>query len=82
MDEKTGQRIGLLTVFLIRKPFLCQPVADPVRSTYVLGDICWHGSITDERDATRTSRMCLRTIRTLTDELRIPRVMDTVSVLT
>ena len=56
--------------FLIRKPFPCQSVADLVRSGYVLGDICWHGSITDERDATRTSRMGIQTIRTLTDELR------------
>ena len=45
-------------------------VADLVRSSYVLGDICWHGSVTDERDATRTSRMGIKTIRTLTDELR------------
>ena len=57
--------------FLIREPFLCQSVADPVRSGYVLGDICWHRSITDERDATRTSRMGIQTIRTLTDELRM-----------
>ena len=27
-DEKTAQRIGLTTVFLIRKPFLCQSIAD------------------------------------------------------
>ena len=39
--------------FLIRKPVSCPSVADPVRSGYVLGDICWHGSITYERDATR-----------------------------
>ena len=44
-------------------------IADPVRSGNVLGDICWHGSITDQRDATRASRMGIRTIRTLTDEL-------------
>ena len=56
--------------FLIRKPFLCQSVADPVKSGFVLGDICWHGSVKAERDATRTSRMGLRTIRTLTDEIR------------
>ena len=68
--------------FLIRKPFPCQSVADPVRSGYVLGDICWHGSITDERDATRTSRMVIWTIRTLTDELwmRYGRTMDTMSI--
>ena len=35
--------------FLILKPFPCQSVADPVRSGYVLGDICLHGSNTDER---------------------------------
>ena len=28
-DVKTAQRIGLLSVFLIRKPFLCQSVAGP-----------------------------------------------------
>ena len=69
----------LLTIFLIRKPFPCQSVADPVRFGYVLGDICWCGSIKDERDATRTSRMGLQTIRTLTDELRMRygRAMDT-----
>ena len=60
----------LLIVFLIRKPFPCQSVADLVRSGYVLGEICWHGSVMDERDATRTSRMGIWTIRTLTDELR------------
>ena len=59
----------LLTV-LIRKPVPCKSVADPVRSGYVLGDICWHGSVTDERDATMTSRMVIQTIRTLTDEIR------------
>ena len=69
--KKMAQRIGLMTVFLICKPFLCQSVADPVRSGYVMGDICWYGSVTDERDATRTSRMGLWTIRTLTDELRM-----------
>ena len=37
-DEKSAPRIGLLTVFLIRKPFTCQSVTDPVRSGYVLGD--------------------------------------------
>ena len=83
-DEKTAQWTGLLTVFLIRKPFPCQSVADPVRSGYVLGDICWHGSVTDERHCTRTSRMGLRTIRTLTDELqmRYGRATDTASVRT
>ena len=40
------------------------------RSGYVLGDICWHGSVTDETDATMTSRMVIQTIRTLTDEIR------------
>ena len=29
VDEKTAQRIALLTVFLIRKHFPCQSVADP-----------------------------------------------------
>ena len=51
-----GQVCGsLLTVFLIRKTFPHQSIADLVRSSYGLGDICWHGSVTDERDATRTS---------------------------
>ena len=36
--------------FLIHKHFPCQSVADPVRSGYVLGEICWHGSVTDEKD--------------------------------
>ena len=51
-------------------------VADPVRSSNVLGDICWHGSL---KDATRTFRMALQTIRTLTDELRMSygRATDT-----
>ena len=56
-DEKTALRIGLLTVFLICKPFPCRSVADPVKSGHVLGDICWHGIVKDERDATRTSRI-------------------------
>ena len=70
--------------FLICKPFPCQSIADPVNSGYVLGDICWHGSVTDEREATRTSRMGIRTIRTLTDELqmRYGRTTDTASVRT
>ena len=32
VDEKMAQRIGLMTVFLINKPFSCQSIADPVRS--------------------------------------------------
>ena len=49
---------------------LCsRSIADPVRSVYVFTDIYWTGSIKDERDATRTSRMGLGTIRTLMDEL-------------
>ena len=73
-----------MTVFSICKPFPCQSVADPVRSGYVLGDICWHRSITDVRDATRTSRMGLRIIKTLIDELRMRygRATDTESVRT
>ena len=34
-------------------------------------DIYWRGSIKDERDTTRISRMDLGTIRTLADELRM-----------
>ena len=45
-------------------------VADLVRSGNVFGDICWRRSVKDERDATRISRMGLRTIRTLRDELQ------------
>ena len=64
----------ILTVLLIRKPLSVsirsRSVTDPVRSGYVLGNICWHGSVTDERDATRTSMMGIRTIRSLTDEIR------------
>ena len=67
VDEKIAQRI----VFLIRKPCPCQSVADPVRSSNVFMDSYCHGSIKDERDATRTSGMGLWTIRTLTDELRM-----------
>ena len=44
-------------------------VADPVRSSNVFSDFYWRGSVKDERDATRTSRMGLGTIRTLTDVL-------------
>ena len=40
------------------------------RSGNVLQDFCWHGSVKDERDATKTSRIGLRTIRTLTEEIR------------
>ena len=41
-------------------------------------DIYCHRSVKDERDATRTSRMGLETIKTLTDELRMRygRAMD------
>ena len=69
----TGLRMKRLHkgLFLIRKSFPCQSIADSVRSGYVLGDICRRGCVKDERDATRTSRMGLRTIRTLTDELRM-----------
>ena len=68
-----------MTVFLIRKPFLCQSVADPVRSGNVFMDFYCRRSVKDERDATRISRMGLRTIRTLTEELqmRYGRAMDT-----
>ena len=31
---------------------------------------CWHGGVTDERDATRTSRMGIWTTRSLTDEIQ------------
>ena len=54
--KKIAQRIGLMTVFLIRKPFPCQSVADPVRFSNVFMDIYCCRSIKDERDAARTSR--------------------------
>ena len=70
-DPRTGLPKDRLAV--------CQSVAYTVRSGYVLADICWHRGVTDERDATRTSRMGIQTIRTLTDELRMRygRAMDT-----
>ena len=79
VDEKIVQRIGLMTVFLIRKPFPCQSVADPVRSGNDFTDVYCHRSVKDERGATRTFRMGLGTIRTLTDELwmRYGRATDT-----
>ena len=85
-DPRTGLQMkkrhkGLVfCVFLIRKPFPCHSVADSVRSGYVLGDICRHGSIKDERDVTRITRMGLRTM-TLADELRMRyrRATDTSS---
>ena len=42
-------------------------------------DIYCHGGVQDVRDTTRTSRIGLRTIRTLTDELqmRYERATDT-----
>ena len=61
-----------MTAFLICKPFPCQSAADLVRSGNVFNGYYYcHGSVKDERDATRTSRMGLRTIRTLVDELRM-----------
>ena len=69
-DEKIAPRIGLMTVFLICKPCPCQFIADPVRSGNVFMDIFCRRSVKDVRDATRTFRMGIRTIRTLTDELQ------------
>ena len=56
-----------------------QSVADPVRSGNVFSNLYWHGSVKDERDATRTSRMGLGTIRTLMDvlQMRYGRTTDT-----
>ena len=78
-DEKPAQRIGLVTVFLIRKPFPCQSVADSVRSGNVFMDIYCRRRVKDVRNATGTSRMDLGTIRTLTDEpqMRYGRATDT-----
>ena len=77
-DEKIAPRIGLVTVFLIHKPRPCQYVANPVRSGNVFMDIFCHRSVKDVRNATRTSRMGIRTISTLTDELQVRygRAMD------
>ena len=69
-DEKNAPRIGLVTL-LICKPCPCRSVADPVRSGNVFTDIFGYRSIKDVRDATRTSRMGIRTIRTLMEELRM-----------
>ena len=65
-DPRTGLQMScsVLTVFLIRKPFPCQSVEDPA----MFWAIFVGSSVSDERDATRTSRMGIRTIRTLTDE--------------
>ena len=74
MDEKTEQRIGLMTVFnpqTLSVSVCSRSVANPVRSSNVFTDIYCRGSVKDEGDATRTSRMGLGTIRTLTDELRM-----------
>ena len=46
-------------------------VADPVKSGNIFTDMYWRESVKDERDATKTSRMGLGTIRTLTDELQV-----------
>ena len=73
-DENTAQRIGLVTVFNLQILFMsvCSRfIADLVRSNNVFTDIYWRGRIKDERDATRTSRMGLGTIKTLTDELQM-----------
>ena len=52
--------------------FVLQTLSMSVRSRSgnVIGDICWYGSVKDDRDAARTSRMGLRTIRALTNEIR------------
>ena len=65
MDEKMAPRIGLMTVFLICKPFLCQSVADPSMFLRIFF-------------AVEASRMGIRTIRTVTEELRMRygRAMD------
>ena len=67
MDKKIAQRIGLMTVFNPQTLF----VSVCSRSGNVFTDIYCRGSVKDERDATRTSRMGLGTIRTLTDQLRM-----------
>ena len=46
-------------------------VADPVRSINVFNGYFCHRSIKDVGDATRTSRMGIQTIRTVTKELRM-----------
>ena len=53
-------------------------VADPRRSVNVFRDIFCCGNVKGVRDATRTSRMGIQTIRTVTEELqmRYGRAMD------
>ena len=46
-------------------------VVDPLTSVNVFRDIFCRRSIKDVKDATRTSRMGIRTIRTVTEELRM-----------
>ena len=74
-DEKIAQRIWSHDCFLICKTLsvsVCsRSIADLVRSGHVFTDIYCRGSVKDERDATRTSRMGLGTIRTLMDEPRM-----------
>ena len=57
-------------------------VADPVRSNNVFMDIYPRGSVKDERVVTRTSRMGLGTIRTLTDGLRMRYGRAKIQILT
>ena len=62
MDEKIAQKIGFMTAFLSTTLSLSvhrRSVAVPVRSSNVFMDIYCRGSVKDERDATRTSRMCI-----------------------
>ena len=52
-------------------------IADPVRSGNAFIDIFCCRSFKDARDATRTSRMGIQTIRILTDELMMRYTRDT-----
>ena len=55
----------------ICKPFPCQSIADPLRSVNVFRDIFCRGSLKDVKDATKTSRMGIQTIRTVLQELQM-----------
>ena len=80
-DEKITPIIGLMTVFnplTLPVSVRSRSVADLLRSVNVFRDIFCRRSVKDVRDATRTSRMGIRTIRTVTEELqmRYGRAMD------
>ena len=73
-DEKIPPRIGLMAVFnpqTLSVTVCSRSVADLVRSVNVFMDIFCCRSMKDVRDVTRSSRMGIRTIRTVTEELQM-----------